>query len=66
MKPIPPTVEALIKELESQYRPRCITRGQTLEDAHREAGAAELVETLRQRFDWTQKHATAKEVLSCV
>lgn len=63
MNPIPMDVEALIKELESYYPPRCIGPQDTLEVAHRYAGAVELVQALRLRFDWTREHAR-KETLN--
>lgn len=50
-KPLPRTAEALVDELEELYPARCIRRGETPEDAHRYAGARELVEKLVQRRD---------------
>jgi len=51
MEPLPRTAEALVEELDEQYPPRCIRRNQTPEDAHRYAGARELVERLILRRD---------------
>lgn len=64
MTPIPSDVEALIKELESHYPPRCIGPQDRLEDAHRYAGAVELVQALRRRYDWTRETAMPKEILN--
>jgi hypothetical protein len=63
LKPIPDTVEALIEELETNYPHRCVAVGDTLEAAHRYAGAVDLVETLRIRFNWTRDNALPKELL---
>jgi hypothetical protein len=63
MRPIPNTVESLIRELETLYPPRCILVGERPEDAHRYAGAVELVADLRVRLNWTQENALPKEVL---
>ena len=36
----------LTKELNALWPPRCIRKGETLEDAHRYAGAREVIEYL--------------------
>lgn len=41
----------LIRWLNEQYPPKCIGKGQSLEDAHREAGKRDLVETLVQQMN---------------
>lgn len=46
MKHIPHTVDELIDTLDVENPPRCITRNQTLEDAHRYAGRRELIDQL--------------------
>lgn len=51
VKPFPADVEALIDELESTYPPRCIQPDETPEQAHRYAGASDLVAGLRARYD---------------
>ena len=43
---LPDTVEALIEHLEAKYPERCIRPGETLEDAHRVAGARSVVDYL--------------------
>lgn len=53
MKPIPTEVADLVAELESLYPRACISPQDRIEDAHRYAGAVELVESLRLRLDWT-------------
>ena len=58
MKPLPRTAEALVEELDELYPPRCIGRNQSPEDAHRYAGARELVEKLLQRRDAIQETLT--------
>lgn len=64
MNPLPQTVEALIEELEAIYPPRCIGRHDSLETAHRYAGASELVGELRLRLQHTiDQHRVAQELL---
>ena len=53
MKPIPTEVADLVAELEKHYPRICIGPQDRIEDAHRYAGAVELVESLRLRLDWT-------------
>jgi hypothetical protein len=43
---LPLYAEELVEELSKTFPPRCITPGQSLEDAHRYAGKRELVEFL--------------------
>ena len=46
MDELPLYASELVEELNNLFPPRCITPGQTLEDAHRYAGKRELVEML--------------------
>ena len=53
MTPLPNEVADVIAELEKNYPRVCIGPQDRIEDAHRYAGAVELVESLRLRLDWT-------------
>lgn len=44
----------LVRELMALYPHRCLRVGQSAEDAHRYAGAVELVERLAIRLDYTE------------
>lgn len=46
MKTLPIHAEDLVAELNKLFPPRCISPGESLEDAHRYAGKRELVEFL--------------------
>ena len=43
---LPWDVKQLIEDLDSTFPPRCIRKGETLEEAHRYAGKRELIEVL--------------------
>jgi hypothetical protein len=57
MKPIPNDSEALIRELAEAYPARCIGPQDTLEAAHRYAGAVEVVEALVKRLEFTRANS---------
>ena len=44
---LPPDTESLLELLENSYPPKCIQPDENLSEAHRYAGAVELVEKLR-------------------
>lgn len=41
----------IVEILESQFPPKCVEPGQSLEDAHRYAGKVELVQMLRDHLN---------------
>ena len=60
---IPPLATELITILDKAIPPRCIRKGESLEDAHRYAGKRELVDMLLSRLDFTERK-TRKEVIN--
>jgi hypothetical protein len=55
---LPASSRDLIAALDKLYPPRCIAPGESLETAHRYAGARELVETLLAAAARDEKKAT--------
>ncbi len=56
MKPIPHEAKELIEDLEAANPPKCKDPNESLEQHARYAGRVELIEELRIRLDWTEKH----------
>ena len=54
MKTLPASASDLIDALDAAYPPSCIRRGESPEDAHRRAGARELVERLKELRETTR------------
>ena len=48
---IPETTEELIEYLSQQYPPRCIRKEESLESAHRYAGAVDLIEWMKFKLE---------------
>ena len=46
LRSLPTSVVDLVEHLDERYPDRCITRGETLEDAHRLAGARDVINYL--------------------
>jgi len=51
MKPLPIYTSDLLEELDKEYPLRCILPSETMEQAHRYAGARDVIDRLRLRLE---------------
>lgn len=62
MRPIPDSTRDLLDDLEEHYPARCKSPDESLEDHLRYAGMVELIDVLRQRYEWTQENSRIPDI----